>query len=292
MVQVKNAVAPFPVGIGKICGASGTADEEIFDAQAVEGGGILPDDGPLEKQGGSPGSVGGGQTGAGALLEPSARQRSDESDTRCSQIRLDGHDGGEAPAGFQVETGIAVIVSGVGDGRQGTARAGDGLQRCGAQKIGVFPDKPPGGQPQVIKHLRLGVGGDSDPPKTGLGGKKSEKEHLGAGLGLQRDRGDVDGRLGENVTDGGGGLEPGRGDAGRLTGGGLQGDLIRGEGAAPQLHGKSGLTLCHPKLGDILFLLRRVDAPVMMPGVPFVSGGDGDTHGKLPGDPVGVLVPL
>lgn len=27
----------------------------------------------------------------------------------------------------------------------------------------------------------------------------------------------------------------------------------------------------------------------MMPGVPFVSGGDGDTHGKLPGDPVGVL---
>ena len=41
MVQVKNAVAPFPVGIGKICGASGTADEEILTPRPLREGAFL-----------------------------------------------------------------------------------------------------------------------------------------------------------------------------------------------------------------------------------------------------------
>lgn len=121
MIQIQNTVAPFPVGIGKVVGASGTADEKVFDTKSVEGSDILTDKSPFEKQSGCPGTVGGCQTGAGAFLKSSSRQRSHKSDTRRGQIRFDGCDGSEAPAGFQIQTGVAVIVSSIGDGGQGAA---------------------------------------------------------------------------------------------------------------------------------------------------------------------------
>lgn len=50
MIQIQNTVAPFPVGIGKVVGASGTADEKVFDTKSVEGSDILTDKSPFEKQ--------------------------------------------------------------------------------------------------------------------------------------------------------------------------------------------------------------------------------------------------
>ena len=71
---------------------------------------------------------------------------------------------------------------------------------------------------------------------------------------------------------------------------GTEGDLIWGARERPHSPWKirSHPSATRSSAISSFFLLRRVDAPVMMPGVPFVSGGDGYTR-QTAGRSVGVL---